>query len=176
MEQVTTLDGEFQILERRWPDRDGMHLHADALAEHAARVAHATRFIDHIGNGRALDDFVAVEPAVRRPSARRSSRYSSETSAPSSDMAARAVTLCGAPQLTERRTLWHPQIREIFCRRHGLADRFFHILELVTVPDLIPRVSRSAAPITRRFAGSARPMRQTVFDEPTSRAATRPVR
>ena len=62
--QVAAFHGQLQVLQRRRLDRHGMHGHADALAEHAGRVLHAARFIDHIGGGRGLDDLMPVQLAA----------------------------------------------------------------------------------------------------------------
>ena len=65
--EPAAFDGKFEILQRRRPHRDAVHLHADALAEHAARVAHAARFVHDIGHRRALNDLLTVRVAIGTP-------------------------------------------------------------------------------------------------------------
>jgi hypothetical protein len=127
--EVATLNGEFQILQRRRPDCDGMHLHADSLAEHAAGIAHATRFIDHIGDGRALDDFVTVEAAVRPALGKKVEQmFVGNKRAFERHRRTRSHALRRAAIHRKKNTL-HPKICKIFGRRHGLTDRFLHMLE-----------------------------------------------
>ena len=61
---MATLNGQLEILQRRRLHGHRMHGDTQSLAEHAAGVAHATRFVDDIRRRRGLNYFEAVKPAL----------------------------------------------------------------------------------------------------------------
>ena len=155
--------------------RDRVHRDADALAEHAGRIAHAARFIDDIGCRRALDDLVAFERAVRAAvGQQRVQMRVGHQCAIERHRGARVDADRLAAIAREIMTFWM-RVSAWFSAA-ATASRIDSSAwsMLMTVPDLMPWLSRSAAPRTRRLPCSARPMRQTVLDEPTSSAAIRP--
>ena len=66
--QVTAGDGRLQGAHGAGAGADDMHVHAQALAKHAARVAHAAVAVDAVPHGDGVDDHVVRRlPAQQAP-------------------------------------------------------------------------------------------------------------
>src|SRR5215469_16238703 len=62
--EMAPLDGQFEILKRRWFNGNRVHRHADALAEHSDRISDAACLVHYVASRRALNYIVVIQPAT----------------------------------------------------------------------------------------------------------------
>jgi hypothetical protein len=116
--------GQLEIGERRRLHAHRVHRNANPLAEHAAGVAHAARFIHHIRRRRQLDDFITLHLALAAPFAEQGMQMRIRNQ--------RTIERCGGARVdADRRAagdrdehVLNAGIGEVFRCRHGFADRF----------------------------------------------------